>query len=111
MNWNVNWARSSSERGRKIREILETCVADAICLTEGTRDLLPSSGLVVDSEPDYGVRLQKERRKAGNPGRGIGEWGFAALLEVDGRRLLLDTGERPETVSGTLANSASIYQT
>src|SRR5688572_12693935 len=35
---------------------------------------------------------------AGNPGRGIGEWGFAALLEVDGRRLLLDTGERPETV-------------
>ncbi|MGH7548087.1 MAG: MBL fold metallo-hydrolase [Gemmatimonadales bacterium] len=35
---------------------------------------------------------------AGNPGRGIGEWGFAALLEVDGRRILIDTGERPETV-------------
>ena len=35
---------------------------------------------------------------AGDPGRGIGEWGFAALLEVDGRRLLLDTGARPETV-------------
>jgi len=35
---------------------------------------------------------------AGNPGRGIGEWGFAALLEVHGRRLLLDTGGRPETV-------------
>src|SRR5688572_20868008 len=35
---------------------------------------------------------------AGDPGRGIGEWGFAALLEVDGRRLLIDTGERPETV-------------
>jgi 7,8-dihydropterin-6-yl-methyl-4-(beta-D-ribofuranosyl)aminobenzene 5'-phosphate synthase len=30
--------------------------------------------------------------------RGIGEWGFAALLEVDGRRLLIDTGARPETV-------------
>src|SRR6188472_3586530 len=29
---------------------------------------------------------------------GIGEWGFAALLEVDGRRLLVDTGARPETV-------------
>ena len=29
---------------------------------------------------------------------GIGEWGFAALVEVDGRRLLFDTGERPETV-------------
>lgn len=30
--------------------------------------------------------------------RGIGEWGFAALVEVDGRRLLFDTGARPETV-------------
>ena len=29
---------------------------------------------------------------------GIGEWGFAALVEVDGRRLLFDTGERAETV-------------
>jgi 7,8-dihydropterin-6-yl-methyl-4-(beta-D-ribofuranosyl)aminobenzene 5'-phosphate synthase len=35
---------------------------------------------------------------AGNRGAGIGEWGFAAVLEVDGRRLLIDTGERPETV-------------
>jgi 7,8-dihydropterin-6-yl-methyl-4-(beta-D-ribofuranosyl)aminobenzene 5'-phosphate synthase len=35
---------------------------------------------------------------AGNPGRGIGEWGFAALLEVDGRRVLFDAGGRPETV-------------
>jgi 7,8-dihydropterin-6-yl-methyl-4-(beta-D-ribofuranosyl)aminobenzene 5'-phosphate synthase len=30
--------------------------------------------------------------------RGIGEWGFAALVEADGRRLLFDTGARPETV-------------
>ena len=29
---------------------------------------------------------------------GIGEWGFAALVEVDGHRLLFDTGARPETV-------------
>lgn len=35
---------------------------------------------------------------AGNRGAGIGEWGFAAVLEVDGRRLLIDTGERPDTV-------------
>lgn len=35
----------------------------------------------------------------GNGGpNGIGEWGFAALLEVDGRRILIDTGARPETV-------------
>jgi 7,8-dihydropterin-6-yl-methyl-4-(beta-D-ribofuranosyl)aminobenzene 5'-phosphate synthase len=29
---------------------------------------------------------------------GIGEWGFAALVEVDGHRILVDTGARPETV-------------
>ena len=30
--------------------------------------------------------------------QGIGEWGFAALVEADGHRLLFDTGARPETV-------------
>jgi 7,8-dihydropterin-6-yl-methyl-4-(beta-D-ribofuranosyl)aminobenzene 5'-phosphate synthase len=29
---------------------------------------------------------------------GIGEWGFAALVEVDGHRILYDTGARPNTV-------------
>jgi len=30
--------------------------------------------------------------------RGLGEWGFSALVEADGRRILFDTGDRPETV-------------
>jgi 7,8-dihydropterin-6-yl-methyl-4-(beta-D-ribofuranosyl)aminobenzene 5'-phosphate synthase len=29
---------------------------------------------------------------------GIGEWGFSALVEADGRRVLVDTGNRPDTV-------------
>src|SRR5580700_3000615 len=29
---------------------------------------------------------------------GVGEWGFAALIEADGHRILLDTGNRPDTV-------------
>jgi 7,8-dihydropterin-6-yl-methyl-4-(beta-D-ribofuranosyl)aminobenzene 5'-phosphate synthase len=29
---------------------------------------------------------------------GVGEWGFSALIEADGHRLLFDTGARPETV-------------
>ncbi len=29
---------------------------------------------------------------------GIGEWGFAAVVEADGRRILFDTGARPNTV-------------
>src|SRR5262245_38189059 len=36
---------------------------------------------------------------------GVGEWGFAALLEADGRCLLIDTGARPETV---LHNAAEL---
>ena len=37
--------------------------------------------------------------------RGKGEWGFAALVEADGRSLLFDTGARPSTV---LENAAEL---
>jgi len=30
--------------------------------------------------------------------RGIGEWGYSALVEVDGHKILFDTGKNPETV-------------
>jgi 7,8-dihydropterin-6-yl-methyl-4-(beta-D-ribofuranosyl)aminobenzene 5'-phosphate synthase len=30
--------------------------------------------------------------------QGMGEWGFSALVEFEGRRILFDTGLRPETV-------------
>ncbi len=30
--------------------------------------------------------------------KGVGEWGFGALVEADGRRILFDTGKFPETV-------------
>jgi 7,8-dihydropterin-6-yl-methyl-4-(beta-D-ribofuranosyl)aminobenzene 5'-phosphate synthase len=30
--------------------------------------------------------------------QGIGEWGFAALVEADGKKILFDTGARPGTV-------------
>lgn len=36
---------------------------------------------------------------------GLGEWGFAAVVNVDGQRLLVDTGARPETV---LRNAAEL---
>jgi 7,8-dihydropterin-6-yl-methyl-4-(beta-D-ribofuranosyl)aminobenzene 5'-phosphate synthase len=41
----------------------------------------------------------------GNAAAGVGEWGFAAVVEVDGRRLLVDTGARAETV---LKNAAEL---
>lgn len=36
---------------------------------------------------------------------GVGEWGFAALVNVDGRKILFDTGARPQTV---LANAREL---
>ena len=30
--------------------------------------------------------------------RGIGEWGFCALVETDGKKILFDTGQYPDTV-------------
>ena len=30
--------------------------------------------------------------------QGVGEWGYAALIEADGHRILFDTGARPDTV-------------
>jgi len=42
---------------------------------------------------------------AGNAGEGVGEWGFAALVEADGRRWLIDTGARADTV---LHNAAEL---
>ncbi|HUU33094.1 MAG TPA: MBL fold metallo-hydrolase [Vicinamibacterales bacterium] len=41
----------------------------------------------------------------GSAREGVGEWGFAAVLEVDGRRWLIDTGARAETV---LQNAAEL---
>lgn len=41
----------------------------------------------------------------GNAREGVGEWGFAAVLEVDGKRWLIDTGARAETV---LRNAAEL---
>lgn len=31
--------------------------------------------------------------------RGVGEWGFSALIEGGGKRILFDTGNRPDTVA------------
>ena len=28
---------------------------------------------------------------------GVGEWGFSAVVEADGHRILFDTGARPDT--------------
>lgn len=66
---------------------------------------LPAAG-TAEAEPARAVKVTVlSTMLAGNRGAGIGEWGFAALLEADGQRLLIDTGERPDTV---LRNAAEL---
>jgi 7,8-dihydropterin-6-yl-methyl-4-(beta-D-ribofuranosyl)aminobenzene 5'-phosphate synthase len=42
---------------------------------------------------------------AGNPHEGGGEWGYSALVEVDGHKILYDTGASPDLV---LKNAAAL---
>src|ERR1700678_899010 len=35
---------------------------------------------------------------SGNPHEGDGEWGYSALVEVDGHKILYDTGASPDLV-------------
>ena len=60
----------------------------------------------LQAEPAKSVKITVlSTMLVGNAAAGIGEWGFAAVLEVDGRRLLVDTGARAETV---LKNAAEL---
>lgn len=62
--WNTNWATLRAERGPRIAEKLEALDADVIVVTEGSRELLPESGHVVDAGADWGYRnVPTGRRK------------------------------------------------
>ena len=58
---------------------------------------LPLSALALSAEQAHSVRVEVLSTMLTSDD-GIGEWGFSAVVEVDGRRILFDTGDRPETV-------------
>src|SRR5260370_1955347 len=69
------------------------------------RNLLPlllSIAPLVTAQPAPGHRVKSFKSRVLSTmltaDEGIGEWGFSALVEVDGRRILFDTGARPDTV-------------
>ncbi|WP_076412613.1 MBL fold metallo-hydrolase [Shewanella sp. UCD-KL12] len=53
---------------------------------------------VIESSPFKASSLTVTTLSTMLASRGIGEWGYAALIEVDGKKILFDTGNRPETV-------------
>lgn len=63
--------------------------------------LLASPALQAEEPPTSQARVSKLRvliLSTMLADRGVGEWGFAALVEADGHRILFDTGFRPDTV-------------
>lgn len=65
--------------------------------------------LTAQSAPDRQVHTLKitalVTNVSGNPHEGDGEWGYSALVEVDGHKILYDTGASPDLV---LKNAAAL---
>ena len=60
--------------------------------------LLGVSTIQANDEPHQVTDLKITILSTMLSGYGIGEWGFAALVEADGKRILFDTGYKPDTV-------------
>ena len=61
---------------------------------------LVASSLAAQVDPAYQVKSLRVEVLSTmlTSDEGIGEWGFAAVVEADGHRILFDTGARPDTV-------------
>ena len=58
--------------------------------------ILPCLAFAEDSHRVHSLRIQLLSTMLAD--QGIGEWGFSAIVDVDGHRILFDTGARPDTV-------------
>src|SRR5260370_6064582 len=65
-----------------------------------TLSLLLALPLLGQLDPAYRVKTLKVQVRSTMLASddGVGEWGYAAVVDVDGRRILFDTGARPNTV-------------
>lgn len=61
--WNTAWAIPQIKRGRRLLELIQSRSPDVICLTEAKVGLLPESGHLIESGPDYGYPIKEGRRK------------------------------------------------
>lgn len=61
--WNTAWAIPHIKRGRRLQELIQSHSPDVICLTEAKVGLLPESGHLIESGPDYGYPIKEGRRK------------------------------------------------
>jgi endonuclease/exonuclease/phosphatase family metal-dependent hydrolase len=75
--WNVEWATASARVGQRIKQIIEKLDPDVFVLTEGSADLLPANGFVIDGGTDWGYSLR-------NPAhRKVVVWSREPWTEID----------------------------
>ena len=63
VNWNIEWARPKSQRGKIIKKKIESLSPDLICLTETYHDFLKEEGYTILSSPDYGYSNTEGKHK------------------------------------------------
>ena len=68
------------------------------------RSILPALLLALQTPAPAASQVEIRILSSMVASEGFGEWGFAALVTVDGKRILFDTGAHPDTVSRNLAS-------
>ncbi|HEY4118931.1 MAG TPA: MBL fold metallo-hydrolase [Byssovorax sp.] len=92
--------------------------AAAVALAVMARGARPPEGSAAGAKAEHVTVADRSPPRAGHVARdlkitilstmlaesGIGEWGFGALVDVDGHRILFDTGRFPDTVKKNAAS-------
>ncbi len=94
---------ATREKGQRLTEGLVTAILGEIEETR-TRPLPSEAPPVTTPEAVHAAKVTILSTMLAD--KGIGEWGFAALVEVNGHAILFDTGARPDTV---LKNAAEMH--
>ena len=63
VNWNIEWATPTSQRGAEVLRRIDGHAPDVVCLTETHNGLLSQQGHTICSQADYGYKTTEYRRK------------------------------------------------
>src|SRR4029450_1599862 len=84
------------------RCLISISAAAALCIpaigTKSATDQAPATSVAPSAAQIHTLKITVLSTMLVGDTAGLGEWGFSALVEADGQRILLDTGSHPETV-------------
>lgn len=63
LNWNTEWAKPGSVRGRRVAETIQKQAPDLACFSEAYPETLPPDGYLISSSDDTGYTNDGGRRK------------------------------------------------